>query len=212
MEAGSGFINNAYGFSILSIAFQAPMSRLPVFAAESAPEASRPLLEQVKANNGFVPNLIGVLAGSPQALETYLGVGATNGRNSLSLAEREVVQLTAARIHGCGFCVAGHTAATVKGKVFSREDTLALQHGRPLSDARLQALAGFTGQVIAARGAVSDEALRHFLDAGYSQRQALEVVLGVSLATLCNFANNLARTELNPELQPYAIGSLERQS
>lgn len=51
------------------------MSRLPVHSAESAPEASRPLIEKVQANNGFVPNLIGVLAGSPQALETYLGRG-----------------------------------------------------------------------------------------------------------------------------------------
>jgi hypothetical protein len=31
----------------------------------------------------------------------------------------------------------------------------------------------------------------------------LEVVLGVSLATLCNFANNLAQNELNPQLAAY---------
>ena len=120
------------------------MSRLPVHSAESAPEASRPLIEKVQANNGFVPNLIGVLASSPQALETYLGVGATNGKSSLNLAEREVVQLTAARIHGCGFCVAGHTATVVKGKVFGHDDVLALQYGETLSDAKLQALADFT--------------------------------------------------------------------
>jgi hypothetical protein len=30
------------------------------------------------------------------------------------------------------------------------------------------------------------------------------VVLGVSLATLCNFANNLGQAELNPEYLPYA--------
>ena len=32
----------------------------------------------------------------------------------------------------------------------------------------------------------------------------LDVVLGVSLASLCNYANNLANTPINPELQPYA--------
>lgn len=184
------------------------MSRLPVHSAESAPEASRPLIEKVQANNGFVPNLIGVLASSPQALETYLGVGATNGKSSLNLAEREVVQLTAARIHGCGFCVAGHTATVVKGKVFGHDDVLALQYGETLSDAKLQALADFTKEVIATRGAVADATLRLFLEAGYSERQALDVVLGVSLATLCNFANNLARSDINPELQRFAIGAL----
>jgi alkylhydroperoxidase family enzyme len=51
---------------------------------------------------------------------------------------------------------------------------------------------------------VSDDELQAFLAAGYNQGQALEVVLGVSLATLCNYANNLAKTPINPELQPYA--------
>ena len=32
----------------------------------------------------------------------------------------------------------------------------------------------------------------------------LEVVLGVSLATLCNFANNLGPPALNPQLAQYA--------
>jgi alkylhydroperoxidase family enzyme len=43
-----------------------------------------------------------------------------------------------------------------------------------------------------------------FREAGFTDANALEVVLGVSLATLCNFANNLGRSELNPEYLPYA--------
>ena len=43
-----------------------------------------------------------------------------------------------------------------------------------------------------------------FLEEGYTHENALDVVLGVSLATLCNYANNLANTPINPELQPYA--------
>lgn len=187
------------------------MSRLAIHTHESAPQESREYIETVRKNNGFVPNLIGVLAASPQAIATYLQVGATNAKTSLSLAEREVVQLTAARIHGCSFCVAGHTATVVKGKVFEQADVLALHRGEPLSDARLQALARFTEQVIATRGAVPDAELQALLEAGYTQRQALEVVLGVSLATLCNFANNLAATGINPELQPYAAGTFKEQ-
>lgn len=188
------------------------MSRLPLYDAASAPETSRPLIEKVQTANGFLPNLIGVLAGAPQALETYLTVGSLNAKSTLNQAEREVIQLTAARIHGCGFCVAGHTAIVVKAKLFDRADAIALQHGAPLSNPHLQALADFTTEVIAARGAVSDSTLAAFIAAGYSERQALEVVLGVSLATLCNFANNLAATGINPELQAYATGALEAQA
>ena len=49
-----------------------------------------------------------------------------------------------------------------------------------------------------------DGELQAFFDAGYNEQQALEVVLGVALATLCNYANNLARTEINEQLQPFA--------
>jgi len=33
-------------------------------------------------------------------------------------------------------------------------------------------------------------------------------VLGVSLATLCNFANNLGRSPINPELKAFRPGAL----
>lgn len=49
-------------------------------------------LETVKKNNGgYIPNLIGLLANSPTALETYQTVGGINRRNSLTPTEREVV-------------------------------------------------------------------------------------------------------------------------
>jgi len=54
-----------------------------------------------------------VLANAPVALETYLTVSGINARASLSLAERETVQITAAT-YGCGFCVAGHSAIAYK--------------------------------------------------------------------------------------------------
>ena len=41
-------------------------------------------------------------------------------------------------------------------------------------------------------------------DTPKSQEQAIDVVLGVSLATLCNYVNNLAETPINPELQAFA--------
>jgi AhpD family alkylhydroperoxidase len=90
------------------------MSRLPLQTIDTAPEASRPFLQKSLAANGFLPNLVASLANAPVALETYLTVGEINGRSGLTLAEREVVQITAAAIHGCGFCVAGHTAVALK--------------------------------------------------------------------------------------------------
>lgn len=184
------------------------MSRLTVHTKDTAPEASRPFVEKAIANNGFLPNLIGVLANSPQALQTYMTVSGINAETSLTLAEREVVQITAARLHGCDFCIAGHTAVALKKAQLPVEGVRALQQGKDTGDAKLDAVRAFAEAVIARRGAVDDAAYQAFLAAGYGERQALEVVLGISLATLCNFANTLAGSAINPELQPFASGAI----
>lgn len=180
------------------------MARLTIQSVETAaPEAKERLANAQKAN-GFLPNLLGVLANAPTALETYQVVGAINGRTSLTAAEREVIQITAAKRNDCGFCVAGHTKISRKLLRMPEDIIEALRNTETLSDAKLNALAVFTLAVLDKRGQVSDDDLNDFFAAGYNQQQALEVVLGVSLATLCNFANNLAKTEINPELQDFA--------
>lgn len=179
------------------------MSRLPLRTIEDAPEEARERLKAAEKNNGYLPNLLRVLANAPVALETYLTVGGINGRASLTLAEREAVQVTAAATHGCGFCVAGHTAISYKKAGLEQGVVEALRGKAQVPDARLDAVARFTEAVIASRGAVPDEALAAFKAAGFDDQQALEVVLGVSLATLCNFANNLGQPPLNPQLEPY---------
>ena len=141
------------------------MPEITIHTIETAPEDVKNVLQTVKdANGGYIPNLIGLLANAPTALETYRTVGEINRRNSLTPTEREVVQITAAVTNGCAFCVAGHTAFSIK---------------------QIQ----MTPQL---------------LEAGYTAQNALDVILGVSLASLCNYANNLAQTPINPELQEFA--------
>ncbi|MDO4233139.1 MAG: carboxymuconolactone decarboxylase family protein [Lautropia sp.] len=180
------------------------MSRLPLQTVETAPEAAKPRVEAALKNNGFLPNLIGVLANSPAALEMYQEVGLINAKTSLSAAEREVVQITAAVDNGCGFCKAGHTALSKKKKLMDDAEIDALRDGAELKDPKLAALARFTRAVMLHKGNVPDAQLAAFKAAGYNDAQVLEVILGVALATLCNYANNMARSDINPQLQPYA--------
>ena len=180
------------------------MARLPILTTETAPEASREGVSKAEKANGFIPNLIGLLANAPVALETYQTVSGINARSGLSLAEREAVQITAAATHGCGFCVAGHTAVAYKKAGLNEDVVNALRANAKVPDAKLNAVADFTRAVIRSRGAVADTELVAFKAAGFNDANALEVVLGVSLATLCNFANNLGKPDLNPQLQPYA--------
>lgn len=180
------------------------MSRLPIHSTDSAPVGARERLRAAEQANGFLPNLLGVLANAPTALETYQVVAAINARNSLTPAEREVVQITTAVYNDCGFCVAGHTKLAYRKLQLPEPLVEALRNTTALGDPKLDALARFTLQVLERRGQVTDEALDDLHAAGYGDAHTLDVVLGVSLATLCNYANNLAQTPINAELQAYA--------
>lgn len=180
------------------------MARLTLQTIEDAPDDAKARLSNAEKNNGFLPNLLRLLANAPVALEAYQTLGSINSRASLTLSEREAVQITAAAVHGCGFCVAGHTALAYKQAGLSENVVDALREGAHGPDGRLNAVADFTRAVIRSRGAVDDGELAAFRAAGFTEANALEVVLGVSLATLCNFANNLGQPELNPQLQPFA--------
>ena len=67
------------------------MARLTVHTVETAPEAAKPRVEAALKNNGFIPNLIGVLANAPEALAFYQEVGKLNAANSLIPGEVEVI-------------------------------------------------------------------------------------------------------------------------
>ena len=180
------------------------MSRLPLRTLDDAPDAATKGLDLALKANGFLPNLVRLLANAPVALEAYQTVSGINARSGLRLAEREAVQITAAARHGCGFCVAGHTIVAYKRAGLSEDVVNALRNNDHVPDERLNAIAEFTRAIIRSRGNVNDDELTSFRDAGFTDANALEVVLGVSLATLCNFANNLGRSELNPEYLNYA--------
>lgn len=179
------------------------MPRLPIRTLEDAPDSARASLAAAEKNIGYLPNLLRVLANAPVVLETYMTASGINARASLSLAEREAVQITAAATHGCDYCVAAHSRVAEKRAKLDKAVVGALRDRTAVGDARIDAIARFTEAVIATRGNVSDDDLARFKDAGFTDQAALEVVLGVSLATLVNFANNLADPPLNEELEAY---------
>jgi alkylhydroperoxidase family enzyme len=168
--------------------------RIPVLHSADMLPVSRHYVAKTIANNGFLPNLIGILAHSPAALESYMTLGAINAATSLDPEEREIVQLTVASLHGCGSASHGVTGP---GPYAEHDPAVHTPHRKTTaSAARLEAIANFTRAVLMQHGAVPDREYHAFLAHGYGPRQALDVVLGVSLATLCNFASALAQTDV----------------
>jgi uncharacterized peroxidase-related enzyme len=179
------------------------MSHFQLLDVNTAPESVKTRLIEAEKNAGFLSNLLAVLAHSPAALETYQTVSAINARSSLRLKEREVVQLVAATHNGCRFCVAGHTSAAKNAAKLKPEIIDALRLEQAIDDPHFGPLVAFARASLEQHGAVDQSIQDDFFAAGYTEQNALDVLLGLSLATLCNFANSLARTALNPQLQDY---------
>lgn len=171
----------------------------PVHTKATAPDRSRPLLAQVERAYGFVPNLAGMLAEAPTALEGYLGVAGAFAKSTLTAAEQQVVLLATSVENECHYCVAAHSTLAL-GAGLDRDAVDALRSGTPLIDPRLEALRRYTRDVVARRGWTADS-LPGFLAAGYSRAQALEVIVGVAQKTISNYANHLAVTPVDQPFQ-----------
>lgn len=176
---------------------------LPVQNIETAPVASRDMLKAVQGKFGFIPNLTGVFANAPALLEGYLALAGSFDKTSLSPTERQVVLLAVSFENGCEYCMAAHSAIAGMQKVDQGVVT-ALREGKPIADAKLEALRAFAADVTRTRGWPLPESLAGFTNAGYSAAQALEVVLGVGVKTLSNYTNHLAHTPLDPAFQTAA--------
>ena len=171
---------------------------------DSAPETARPLLAGAIAKLGFLPNLYAHLAEAPAALEAYFGLSAQFEKTSLTPAERQVVLLAASVENGCEFCVAAHSMIAQDMVGVPAETVNALRAAGTLAQPRLDALAKFTRALVRDRGWTSEQISAAFFSAGFNHQQAIEVVLGVAMKTLSNYANHLTGTQTNAELSAHA--------
>lgn len=167
------------------------MAQFNIHSLAEAPAAAQPLLDGALRQFGAIPNLLGRLAEAPATLQAYLDLGALMEKTSLTPVERQVVLLAASVENRCAYCVAAHSMVAKRMAKADAALVDAIRQQRPLPDAKLQALALFTRAMVERRGRVAGEALGAFLAAGYSQQQALEVLLGVTMKTLSNYANHL---------------------
>lgn len=171
---------------------------------DSAPNASAPLIEESVGAYGFFPKLHQVLAEAPAAYEAYLRTFALfQEHTTLSPLEQQVVMMTANYENRCHYCTAGHSMLMTIAKM-PAGDIEALREGQPLADARLEALRTFTRQMIERRGHIGDVRLQTFIDAGFTTRQALEVLTGLAAKLISNYTNALAHTELDEPVTAFA--------
>jgi len=178
------------------------MTEFTLHTLLSAPDDSKPLLEGSMQAFGMIPHLHAVMAEAPALLEAYQRVHGLFLKTSLSTVEKNVVWQTINVEHACHYCVPAHThIALSMGVDPTTSDDL--RAARPLSDSKLEALRQFTLAVVRERGQVGTGTQEVFLAAGYTQRQALEVVLGVAQKVMSNYVNHMAHTPVDEAFTTY---------
>lgn len=171
--------------------------------ADTAPEASKSLVAASQKQFGFVASPIAKAAASPPLLKHLLGGFPMFDQTSLSHVEREVLAMTVAYEVGCHYCMAMHSA------IGSRAPDVAphigaLREGRPLSDPKLETLRVLVREIVRTHAHVPAETWERFAAAGYTEQNALDVILGVGVYILSTYTNIATRSELDAPFAAFA--------
>ena len=174
------------------------MSEFIKHNVETAPAASKGLLQGVKNELGFIPELMSAFAESPASLEAYLNMAKLFDKTSFSAAERQVILLSISRYRNCTYCLAAHGTLAKMQKIPASVIN-AVYYNQPLKNEKLEALRSFTRAVLEADGWADQDSLKNFYRAGYGKQQVLEVVLGISFKTLSNYVNHINDTPIDTQ-------------
>jgi alkylhydroperoxidase family enzyme len=179
------------------------MTSLTIQTIETAPDASKPLLEASLKNFGMVPNLLGILAAAPTVLDAYQKLHALFMDTSFDAEEQTVVWQAINVENECHYCVPAHTGIAHSMKV-DPALTEALRNEQPMPTAKLQALYDTTLIIVRNRGHISDTELEAFYAAGYGEQQLLEIILGLSQKVISNYTNHIANTPVDAPFAQFA--------
>jgi alkylhydroperoxidase family enzyme len=173
------------------------------YTIETAPENSIELLQNVFSKFGFVPNQDKILAVSPSIYQSYnQSFDLFLGKSTLGLLEGQIVLMTISFENNSAYCMALHTWGMEMTKV-PNEIISALRSGEKLKNEKLEILRNFTKQMILKKGHIEEIELTDFLNVGFTQQNAIEIIGGIGSKTIANFTNILAKTPLDDAMKMY---------
>ena len=179
------------------------MTSFPVHTIDSAPERSKPALQQLQSAFGMIPNIAGAMATSPVLISSLVGLFGNVHGGSFTEAQVQTVLLTDAVANACSWAVAFHTALALREGLDPR-DVQAIREGRPPKDGNLAALSALARTMIEKRGRLDDRDVDRFVAAGFGKDHALEVIAIVAASTITNYTGSITKTPLDQPFQAHA--------
>ncbi|NEX60079.1 carboxymuconolactone decarboxylase family protein [Noviherbaspirillum galbum] len=178
---------------------------LPLTNLDTAEGRTKEVLEAGKKSAGGIPNMYAGMANAPALLDTYLhGYQLFRRESGFTPAEQELIFLTIARANECKYCVAAHSFIAEAVSKTPQQAVQAVRYDGPIEDAKLAALRTFTQVMVASHGKPTEEQLATFLAAGYSEKNALEIILAIAVKTISNYSNHLFHPALDAKFEGHA--------
>jgi alkylhydroperoxidase family enzyme len=169
-------------------------------AASDGPAAA--LLAEVAATfAGTAPNIYRMLAANPAVLECFVRLEHLLERDGmLSAGEQAIVALIVADHADCRYCRAVF-AKEVEAAGISMHVRRGIQQGKLPRERRLAAITHATRRILASHGRLGRAELGALERRGITRAELLELVAIIATYKLATYANNLARTRIDPEFR-----------
>ena len=174
------------------------MQTLILPTTETVSETNKKIFENVKSQVGFVPNLYAAMAQSDTALSTFLSLDSR--KSSLHKKEIEIVNLAASQVNKCNYCLSAHTALAKMNR-FTDDEIIDFRKGTS-SNAKYEALANLTKEMVENKGQVSEGTRARFHEVGYSNENLLDVIFTIAGKIITNFTFHNFNFEIDFPLAP----------
>ena len=180
------------------------MTRIPSHTIEDAPEASRPLLQNVIrfSPTGRLLNLHAQLAHSPAVLAAYTSIRQANdAHGTLEFPVRAALMLATAGATHSEYAEA-ITATLAERAGWSTQQIGALRDGGSLGDDKIDSIAGVVREAAAHQGRVGDLAWERAVACGWTDEQLTEAFSYLALTVFTGYFLNYARTPVDLPAPP----------
>ena len=179
------------------------MSRLSTIPPSSASGIASELYISIKKAAGIVPNVYATIGThSPTGLKAILELDKIIEESSLSKNEIEAIRLKVSLTAECNYSVAAHMFLG-KFAGLSPTDILNIKTLQPTKIAKLDILLDFVFILISSKGVVSLSSLQSLFNAGYTEKNLIEICLVITSTTFINLVNKINNTSIDfPQFNP----------
>lgn len=146
-------------------------------------KTNRAIFENLKEKVGMVPNLYKAMAFSENGLNRYLSFQYEE--DVLTGREKAALYLIVSQVNNCIYTLEAYSYIGLLYD-FTAEQILEIRAGKASFDKALQPIITLAKEMTELRGNLSEEAVQHYLDAGYSKEHLVDCILAIGEVTIAN--------------------------